>query len=107
VLDLLTVALAARLDRRRQVPPDSTQHAVLLQVYAFIEEHLSDPGLSPRTIADAHHISTRYLYKLFEAKRQSVADWVRHRRMWGASRPYRSNDTPYQRATRVRSTPVG
>jgi AraC-binding-like domain len=44
-LDLLTVALAGRLDR---VPPDGSQRALLLRVRAFIEAWLADPGWRPR-----------------------------------------------------------
>jgi AraC-binding-like domain len=66
VLDLLTVALAARLDRAAQVPPETRQRALLHRIHAFIEARLGDPELKPGTIAAAHHVSLRYLYKLFE-----------------------------------------
>ncbi|HET6748267.1 MAG TPA: helix-turn-helix domain-containing protein, partial [Actinomycetes bacterium] len=39
------------------------------------------PGLAPETIAAAHHVSVRYLYKLFEAQGQGVAGQVRRRRL--------------------------
>jgi AraC-like DNA-binding protein len=81
MVDMLTVALASRLDRERQVPPDSVQRAMLLRVHAFIEERLGDPGLSPGTVASAHHISERYLYKLFATEGLGVADWIRRRRL--------------------------
>jgi AraC-like DNA-binding protein len=81
VLDLLTVALAARLDRGREVPPDIRQRALLQRVHAFVEARLGDPGLSPATIAAAHHVSLRYLYKLFETEPTGVAAWIRERRL--------------------------
>lgn len=81
VLDLLTVALAARLEREEQVPPDLRQRALLHRIHAFIEQRLVDPELKPAMIAAAHHVSLRYLYKLFEAQEQSVAGWVRRRRL--------------------------
>lgn len=81
VVDLFTVALAARLDRREQVPPDTRQRALLLRVQAFIEARLGDPALSPGVIAAAHYISPRYLYKLFELQGQTVAGWIRQRRL--------------------------
>jgi AraC-like DNA-binding protein len=81
VLDLITAALAARLDRAQEVPPDSRQRALLLRVLAFIEERLGDPELSPATIAAAHHISLRYLYKLFDIEQTTVANWIRRRRL--------------------------
>jgi len=81
VVDLLTVALAARLDRGEQVPADTRQRALQHRVHGFIERELADPELSPETIAAAHHISVRYLYKLFEPRQPSVAGWIRRRRL--------------------------
>jgi AraC-like DNA-binding protein len=81
IVDLLTVALAARLDRGRSVQPDTYQRALLLRVHAFIEQRLGDPRLSPGTVAAAHHISVRYLYKLFEQEPTGVAGWIRQRRL--------------------------
>ena len=81
VTDLLLAALATRLDRGSAVPHDSRQRALLMRIHAFIEQRLPDPGLSPATIAAAHHISARYLYKLFETQQITVADWIRRRRL--------------------------
>lgn len=81
VLDLLGVALAARLDRTETVPRDARQRALLLRIHTFIEQRLANPGLTPDVIASAHHISTRYLYKLFESQQSTVAGWIRWRRL--------------------------
>jgi AraC-like DNA-binding protein len=81
LVDLLTVALAARLDRREAVPPDSRQRALVLRIHAFLEEQLADPELSPRVIAAAHFISVRYLHKLFETQGTTVVAWIRQRRL--------------------------
>ena len=81
VADMLTATLAARLDRRRQVPAESRRRALLLQVHAFIEERLGDPELSPGTVAAAHYISLRYLHRLFETEERTVGDWIRTRRL--------------------------
>ena len=80
-LDLLTVALASRLDRHDEVPPGSSERALMLLVRAFIEDHLADPGLTPAAVARAHHVSLRSLYKLFEGERTSVAALIRERRL--------------------------
>jgi AraC-like DNA-binding protein len=79
VVDLLAVALAARVDHVSAVPPDARQRALSLRVRAFIEERLGDPTLTPRTIAAAHHISVRYLHKLF--RDEGVAGAIRQRRL--------------------------
>jgi AraC-like DNA-binding protein len=81
VVDLLSAVLATRLGREAALPDDARRRAMLLRIHAFIERRLSDPGLSPAAIAAAHHISLRYLYKLFETQQTTVADWVRQRRL--------------------------
>jgi AraC-like DNA-binding protein len=81
LLDLLTVALAARLQRPRQAPPDSQRRVLLQRVHAFVEQRLGDPRLTPDAIAAAHHVSVRYLYKLFESEPTGVAGHVRRRRL--------------------------
>jgi AraC-like DNA-binding protein len=79
VLDLFTAALAARLDVA--APAASRRRALLTRIHAYVERHLGDPGLSPRSIADAHFISVRYLHKLFEGEQTTVAGWIRTRRL--------------------------
>jgi AraC-like DNA-binding protein len=51
------------------------------RIRSYIEQRLSDPDLSPATIAAAHHISLRYLYKLFEQEQTTVARLVLQRRL--------------------------
>jgi AraC-like DNA-binding protein len=59
----------------------SVQRSLMLRIKDHIERHLRDADLSPTTIAAAASISTRYLHKLFEAEAQSVATYVRRRRL--------------------------
>jgi AraC-like DNA-binding protein len=66
---------------RDQVTPDTPRGALLLKIYAFIEEHLSDPQLSPTLVARSNHLSIRYLHKLFETQSMTVAAWIRERRL--------------------------
>jgi AraC-like DNA-binding protein len=56
---------------------------MLLRIHAFIEQHLGDADLAPGLVAAAHYISVRYLYRLFEAQGETVAAWIRHRRLEG------------------------
>jgi AraC-like DNA-binding protein len=81
LMDLLVVALAERMDRVAAIAPDTRRRALLAAVQAFIERRLGDPALTPGTIAVAHHISLRYLHKLFEAQDATVAGWIRRRRL--------------------------
>ncbi|MFI5897832.1 helix-turn-helix domain-containing protein [Actinoplanes sp. NPDC051513] len=81
VVDLLTAALATRLDSPSVVPPEARQEVLVRRIHRYVEEHLGDPALAPAAIAEAHHISVRYLHKLFQARGSTVADWVRQRRL--------------------------
>jgi AraC-like DNA-binding protein len=81
MVDLLSVGLAASLDRSDRIEPDARQRALLLRIRAFIEAHLGDPDLSPAMIAAAHFISIRSLYKLFATQEHGVAGWIRQRRL--------------------------
>ena len=81
VLDLLATTLLTRLDRGREVPPDSRRRALLHSVHAYVDEHLADPALSPRSIAAAHFVSVRLLHRLFESEQSTVADLIRRRRL--------------------------
>jgi AraC-like DNA-binding protein len=81
LMDLLIVALAARLDRGDAVPPATRRRALLASVQAFIDRRLADPHLSPSAIAGAHHISLRWLYKLFEEQGTTVCRWIRDSRL--------------------------
>jgi AraC-like DNA-binding protein len=81
VLDLLTVAVAAQLNRRTAIPPDTRRRTLLRRIHASIDARLGDTDLTPTTIAAAHHISVRYLHQLFETEQHSVADLIRTRRL--------------------------
>jgi AraC-like DNA-binding protein len=80
VLDVITAVLAERLDGGL-VAPESQGRALLLRIHAFIEQHLADPDLSPAVIAAAHHVSVRYLHRLFALDNVTVAGWIRQRRL--------------------------
>jgi AraC-like DNA-binding protein len=81
LMDLLIVALAERLGRAATLAPTTQRRALLASVQGFIDERLADPELSPSAIAAAHHISLRYLHKLFEAQPTTVSGWIRQRRL--------------------------
>jgi AraC-like DNA-binding protein len=69
---LRTVLRAALSDAK----PDSLYARVL----DYIEARLGD-GLGPETIAAAHHISVRYLHKLFQHQGETVGGYIRRRRL--------------------------
>lgn len=47
----------------------------------YIEGRLTDPGLAPRTIADAVHVSVRTLHRAFAVRETTVMEHVRQRRL--------------------------
>jgi AraC family transcriptional regulator, positive regulator of tynA and feaB len=53
----------------------------LTAVRFYIDAHLRDPSLSPATIAKAHAISLRTLYRMFECTDDSVGAVIRERRL--------------------------
>jgi AraC-like DNA-binding protein len=79
-LEVLATRLAHELDGVA-LPPSTHQRALLTRIRALVDQRLGDPALAPGVIADAHHISVRYLHKLFEAEGTTVAGWIRARRL--------------------------
>ncbi len=80
VVDLVSATCRSAADSADTVPP-LAQQALLLRVQTFIEERLGDPSLDPATVAAAHHMSVRYLQKLFQAEGTTVSAWIRRRRL--------------------------
>ncbi|MFF2777183.1 helix-turn-helix domain-containing protein [Streptomyces sp. NPDC058052] len=80
VVDLLTVLAD---ERRGADTTDSPSGArvLLTRIRAFIDANLTDPGLTPEAVARAHHVSVRYLHKLFESEGVTVSRWIQRRRL--------------------------
>jgi AraC-like DNA-binding protein len=85
-LDVLATRLAHELDGDDWLPPETHRHALLVRIHTFIQQHLGDPELSPGVVAAAHHISIRSLHRLFQGQGETVAGWIRRRRLEGARR---------------------
>ncbi|PYE15903.1 AraC family transcriptional regulator [Williamsia limnetica] len=68
---------------RSSAPVDAlgSGQTVLLSARAYIEAHLGDPTLCPTAVASHHHVSVRYLQKLFAYDGLSVAGFIRQRRL--------------------------
>ncbi|MFD8219672.1 helix-turn-helix domain-containing protein [Streptomyces sp. NPDC059697] len=85
VVDLLTVLADEQLGRVSEGTP-SGDAVLLLRIRTFIGRHLADPDLTPEVIAKAHHISVRYLHKIFEGEDITVGRWIQSRRLEGCRR---------------------
>ena len=80
-LDVLIAALSDALDAEDAVPQHTRRRALTARIDAFIRDNLGDAHLTPDVIAAAHHISPRYLHKLFQQEGRTVGGWVRERRL--------------------------
>ncbi|GAA3779973.1 helix-turn-helix domain-containing protein [Streptomyces phyllanthi] len=54
---------------------------LLSRVLEYVDAHLADADLCPEVIAGAHHISVRYLHKLFQEEGTTVGRWIQRRRL--------------------------
>ncbi|MFC4587932.1 AraC-like ligand-binding domain-containing protein [Sphaerisporangium corydalis] len=81
VMDLVTMAIAERVELTETLSEESRSRTLLLRIHTFIEQHLGESDLAPGTVAAAHHVSLRYLHRLFETQDTTVAAWIRHRRL--------------------------
>jgi AraC-like DNA-binding protein len=96
--DLVSALFAHVLDTVPELPPETRNRTLTLEVRAFVRRHLSDCDLSPSTIAAAHHISRGHLHRLFQAEGTTVAAFVRGLRLDSACRQL---SDPAQAATPV------
>ncbi|MEU5923886.1 helix-turn-helix domain-containing protein [Streptomyces antimycoticus] len=81
LIDLAAALLAQAVEADDALPPETHRHTLALRVQSFIQRNLSDPRLSPATIAAAHHISVGYLHRLFRARDTTVSAWIRQQRL--------------------------
>ncbi|WP_442819091.1 helix-turn-helix domain-containing protein [Streptomyces sp. NBC_01235] len=78
--DLLALLVQERSGKLNPQAPESA-NAILTLIKENIVRNLSDPGMSPEVIAAAHHISVRYLHKLFEYEETTVSRWILQHRL--------------------------
>ncbi|MBO1331402.1 helix-turn-helix domain-containing protein [Streptomyces sp. VRA16 Mangrove soil] len=86
-VELAVSCLSQQLGAEVHTPAGARAQVMRRRIDAFIEQRLGDPGLTPRAIADHHHISLRTLYTLFQSHDESlgagegVAAVIRRRRL--------------------------
>ena len=80
LIDLVGASLAEKLFAEDAARGGARAQG-FLRICDYIIENLSDPNLSPDTIAAGTFISTRQLHKLFHAEQVTVSQWVRDRRL--------------------------
>ncbi|MEV4254980.1 helix-turn-helix domain-containing protein [Spirillospora sp. NPDC049652] len=80
-VELTAASLTQQLGSRPEVSGEFRAQTLLRRIDAFIDQNLGEPGLTPRLIADRHHISLRTLYTLFEGRPEGVSASIRRRRL--------------------------
>ncbi|MCI4065352.1 helix-turn-helix domain-containing protein [Micromonospora sp. R77] len=80
-LDLISTMLGRHLVSEDAVPTEVRRRALLSQVRSFIRQHLGEVTLTPRQVAEAHHVSVRSLHRVFEAEETTVAAYIRDLRL--------------------------
>jgi AraC-like DNA-binding protein len=78
--DLLACLIQERQGRLAPQEPAAVE-AMLLRIKEYMLRHLADPDLSLVAIAAAHHVSLRYLHKLFESEGVTAARWIQQQRL--------------------------
>jgi AraC-like DNA-binding protein len=73
---------------------DVANDALPVRIEAYVQQHLTDPALSPESIARAHHISVRQLYKLWSGREPGLAEWIMRGRLEGARRDIAKDGSP-------------
>ncbi len=58
--------------------------ALAPRIFAYVRRHLTEADLTPVTIARAHNISVRYLYRLCDAAGVKLVEWIIAERLEGA-----------------------
>ncbi|WP_338702552.1 helix-turn-helix domain-containing protein [Streptomyces sp. Q6] len=80
VIDLF-VTMVAETARATDTEEESSRGHLVARIRDHIDRHLGDPSLAPEGIAKAHHISVRYLHRLFEDEGITVGRLVQRRRL--------------------------
>src|SRR5690606_23925624 len=81
VIDLLGTAARMTITTGAMTGTRTPASSRLLQIYAFMQQRLADPRLTPEVVAAAHAISLRQLNRILQEDGQSPADWIRRQRL--------------------------
>jgi AraC-like DNA-binding protein len=76
--------VSAALDERSS--RSALADALAPRIFAYVRQHLTERDLTPVTIARAHNISVRYLYKICDAAGVKLVERIIEERLEGARR---------------------
>ncbi len=85
---LATIRLVKALILSASLDEQSAQcflaNALVPRIFAYVRQHLTEGDLTPVSIARAHNISVRYLYRLCDAAGIKLVEWIIAERLEGA-----------------------
>lgn len=79
VLDILATSFGVECDAA--VTDSAVASSRRIKIKSYIEANLSDPELTPRSIANVFRISPRYLHMLFAAEDETISNYISRRRV--------------------------
>ncbi|MGX1135485.1 AraC-like DNA-binding protein [Streptomyces glaucescens] len=79
-MELIRATLAAQSDRT-DLAAGPLHETLAVRVLDYMRAHLSDPTLTPASVASAHHISVRHLYAVLARSGVTFGEWVRTHRL--------------------------
>jgi AraC-like DNA-binding protein len=86
LVDLVAAMFAQNLEAEGGLTPETRTRALTLRIKSYIQRHLHEEELTPSRIAAVHHMSRGYLHRLFQDEAETVAAFIRARRLEGARR---------------------
>jgi AraC-like DNA-binding protein len=81
VVDLTETLLLERTGELPATRSEAPRRLLRLRICDDIRRRLASPDLSPAELAARHHISVRYLHRLFEEGGVPVSQWIRDQRL--------------------------
>ena len=90
-IDLVRALLVSAGGGDRQIRQVYAE-TLLSRVQAYVRQNLTDPDLSPASIAAAHHVSLRHLYQTCARADLSLEQWIIGERLLGARQELSSPD---------------
>jgi AraC-like DNA-binding protein len=90
----LARAVIATVGQAEVARNDVANEALVTRIEAYVQQHLADPALSPGSIAHAHQISVRQLYKLWSERELGLAEWIMRGRLEGARHDIAKGGSP-------------
>lgn len=85
----LIALMTASTEGEKSAALDHGAHLTLSQIIPVLRQHLADPDLSPRLLAERMRVSVRTIHKRFEEAQTTFGQWVLENRLQACRRALR------------------